>query len=120
MSIPADERRRIGQFAQRANGVFEGPLGPEGDFDRLFMVGGRRAALVAVQGDVDDPEADLRLDPSRAKSNPVTLGEPELALTEKNCLLSEVPTFIRYIAPPTKPDKNHTIQGAGVRWWVAK
>jgi hypothetical protein len=53
-----------------------GRLGPGGDFDRLFVVGGHRVALVAVQGDVDDPEVDLRFDPSGAGSNTVTLGEP--------------------------------------------
>jgi hypothetical protein len=35
------------------------PLGPEGDFDRLFAVGGHRGATVGNLGEVDDPEPDL-------------------------------------------------------------
>ena len=42
-------------------GVFEGPLRPEGNFDRLFPIGHHRAAVGAFLGDVDDPEPDLRL-----------------------------------------------------------
>ena len=37
------------------------PLGPKGDFDRLFAVGARRGAVGAVHGDVDDAEPDLGL-----------------------------------------------------------
>ena len=56
--------------------VFEGPPGPEGDLDRLFAVGGHGGVVVAISGGMDDPEPDLRLDPPRAGSNTVTLGEP--------------------------------------------
>ena len=41
--------------------VFKHPLGPEGDFDRLVAIGGNRAAVVAVLGNVDDPKVDLGL-----------------------------------------------------------
>ena len=58
--------------------VFERPLGPEGDLDRLFAVGGHGGATVAILGEMDDPEPDLRLDPSRAGSYTVTFGEPAL------------------------------------------
>lgn len=54
--------------------VFERALGPEGDFDCLFAVGGHRRAVRAVHGDVDDAEPDLRFGPSSAASN-VTFGE---------------------------------------------
>ena len=48
--------------------VFEGPLGLEGDLDRLFPIGRHGATVVAFLGDVDDPEPDLglRLAVSRA------------------------------------------------------
>ena len=45
--------------------VFEGPLGPQADLDRLL----------AFEGDVDDAEPDLGLGPSRAASNTVTFGD---------------------------------------------
>jgi hypothetical protein len=55
--------------------VLEGPLGPEGDLDGLFAVGGHGGATVASLGEVDNPEIYLRLDPTRARANIVTDGE---------------------------------------------
>ena len=48
--------------------IFERPLGPEGDLDRLFAVGGHGGARVANLGEVDDSEPYLgvRLAVSRA------------------------------------------------------
>lgn len=53
---------------------------------KLFAVRGYGAAFVAVQGDVDDPEIDLGLDPSRAGSSTVTFGEPVVTRTEPSTL----------------------------------
>ena len=50
--------------------VLELPLGPEGDLDGLFAVGGGKPFV--VEGCVDDPEVDLRLGPLRLASNTVT------------------------------------------------
>jgi hypothetical protein len=36
--------------------IFERPLRPEGDLDRLFAVGGHGGAGVAILGGVDDPD----------------------------------------------------------------
>lgn len=70
---------------QSANvAVFEGPLGPEGDLDRLFAIGGHRGATVAILGEMDNPEVDLRLDPPGAGSNTVTLGDPCRTRTSSN------------------------------------
>ena len=55
--------------------VFKRPLGPEGDFGRLFAVSGHRGATFGILGEVDDPEPDLRLDPTGAGSQSVTDGE---------------------------------------------
>lgn len=57
--------------------VFEGPLGPQGDLNRLFAVGGHGRAVRAVYGDMDDAEPDLGLGPSPAASNTGTFGDPE-------------------------------------------
>gem|GEM_PF-1613790 len=52
--------------------VFEGPLGPQGDLDRLFAVGGYVAAVAGVQGHMYDAEPDLGLsDASLAVSRPM-------------------------------------------------
>jgi hypothetical protein len=51
-------------------------IGPEGDFDGLFAVGRHRGAALGILGEVDDPEVDLRLDPTGAGSNTVTFAEP--------------------------------------------
>jgi hypothetical protein len=57
--------------------VLEGPVGPQGDLDRLFAVGGHGRDVMAFQGGVDDAEPDLGLSPARAAaSNTVTLSEP--------------------------------------------
>jgi hypothetical protein len=50
----------------------------------LVAVGGPRAAGVAIPGDVDDPEVDLRFDPSGAGTNTVTLGEPDFTVFESS------------------------------------
>jgi hypothetical protein len=62
--------------------VFKRPFGPEGDFDGLFAIVRRRGARVAILGEMDDPEVDLRLDPSGGGSNTVTYGEPEVTVFE--------------------------------------
>lgn len=59
--------------------VFECPLGPEGNFDRLFAVGRHGGATVASLGEMDYPEIYLRLEPPQAGSNTVTYGEPALS-----------------------------------------
>jgi hypothetical protein len=41
----------------------------------LFAVGRHRGVVGAILGDMDYPEVDLRLDPSRAGSQTVTDGE---------------------------------------------
>jgi hypothetical protein len=56
--------------------VIERPLGPEGDLDRLFAVGGHGSATLGILGEVDDPEPNLRLDRPGAGSQSVTDGEP--------------------------------------------
>ena len=66
--------------------IFEGPLGPEGDLDGLFAIGGHGVALLTLDGPVDDSEVDLRLDPSRAGSSTVTFGEPVVTRTEPSTL----------------------------------
>ena len=58
--------------------VFKRPLGPEGDFDHLFAVGHHRGVTLAILGQMENPEIDLRLDPSWAGSHTVTFGEPWL------------------------------------------
>jgi hypothetical protein len=52
------------------------PLGPKGNIDRLFPISRQGAAVVALLGDVDDPDIDLWLDPSGAGSNTAALGDP--------------------------------------------
>lgn len=42
--------------------VLERPLGPQGDLDGLFAVGGHWGAVMANLGEMDDPEVDLRLE----------------------------------------------------------
>jgi hypothetical protein len=51
-------------------------LGPEGDLDRLFAVGGHGGARVANLGEVDDSEPYLGLDRPGAGSHTVTFWEP--------------------------------------------
>jgi hypothetical protein len=59
------------------------PLGPQGDLDGLFAVGGHGGAVVAFQGAVYDTEPDLRLGPSwAAASSTVTPGEPNIKTAE--------------------------------------
>jgi hypothetical protein len=48
----------------------------QGDLDRLLAVGRHVGAVGAILGGMDDPEIDLRIDPSRAGSNTVTYGDP--------------------------------------------
>ena len=75
---PLPDSPRI-TFRQAADvAVFERPLGPQGNPDRLFAIGGPGAAFLVVQGDVDDAGIDLRLDPSGAGSNTGTFGEPDI------------------------------------------
>jgi len=50
------------------------------DLDHLFAIGGQRGAVVADLGCMDDPEIDLWLDPPRAGSHTVTLGEPDFSM----------------------------------------
>ena len=60
--------------------MLKGTLGPQGDLNGLFPVGGY-GAVAGVQGDVYNAEVDLRLGPPRAAaSNTVTFGEPFFAL----------------------------------------
>lgn len=68
------------------------PLGPS-DFDRLFAVAGTRVVGVAVPGDVDDAEPDLRLGPPRAGSHTVTFGEPQTGCRPRGFLLAGVVRF---------------------------
>ncbi|MCI0652518.1 MAG: ATP-binding protein, partial [Planctomycetes bacterium] len=68
--------------------VFEGPLGPEGDLDGLFAVGGH---VRAVHGDVEDAEPDLGLGPAwAAASNTVTFGEHLLSIINDILDLSKI------------------------------
>jgi len=48
------------------------PLGPEGDLDGLFAVGGHRGATVGNLGGMNDPELDLEV--RLAVSRPAHLG----------------------------------------------
>jgi len=66
--------------------VFERPLGPEGDLDRLFAVGGHRGATVGNLGEVDDPEEYLGFYLSRAGSRTGTFGEPDITVCEPSCV----------------------------------
>lgn len=60
--------------------VFEGPLGPQGDLDRLFAVGGHGRAVRAVHGDMDDAEPDLGLgEAGPAVSRPIHSGSQRSA-----------------------------------------
>ena len=52
------------------------PLGPKGDFDRLFAVSGHRGAFVTFLGEMDDPEPNLG--GHQAVSRPVHLGSQHL------------------------------------------
>ena len=56
--------------------AFERPLRAQRDLDRLFAIGGPGYAVGVVLGDMDDPEPDLGLGPTRTGSNTVTLAEP--------------------------------------------
>ena len=56
--------------------IFEDSLGPQGNLDPLFVAGRHGAAVLALQGDVDDTEPDLRFGDPQAGSNTVTLKEP--------------------------------------------
>ncbi len=67
--------------------VFKGPLGTQGDLDRLFAVGGHWGAVVADFGNMDYTEINLRLDPTRAGSHTVTFGEPDKLTTNFQGLL---------------------------------
>jgi len=58
--------------------VLKRPLGAEGDLEGLFAVSGHSGTRVAILGELDDPEPDLRLDPTRGESHTVTFGEPAL------------------------------------------
>ncbi len=70
--------------------VFERPLGPEGDLDRLFTVGGHGPAVAGVHGDMDDAEPDLGLGPAwAAASNTVTFGEPFATIVQKKANRAE-------------------------------
>src|SRR4030066_632878 len=61
---PLPDSPRI-SFRQAADvAVFERPLGPQDDHGRLFAVGRQRGDVGVFPGDMDDPELDLRLDPS--------------------------------------------------------
>lgn len=67
-------------FQGAHDAVLERPLGPQGNFHRLFAVGGHRGPIRAFLGNVDDPEPDLGLGPAgpAAVSRTVTFGEPNL------------------------------------------
>jgi hypothetical protein len=52
------------------------PLGPKGDFDRLFAVSGHRGATLGILGEVDNPEPVLG--GHQAVSRPVHLGSQHL------------------------------------------
>src|SRR4030066_341231 len=56
--------------------ILEHSLGFHGDLHGLFAVGGHRDAFLVVQGDVDDAEIDLRLDPPRAGYHTGKVGDP--------------------------------------------
>jgi len=68
--------------------IFEGFLGTKGDCDHLFAVGGHGGATVGILGKVDDPEVDLRFDPSGAGSNTVTYGEPYIGRAMRSMFAS--------------------------------
>src|SRR3990170_7718414 len=71
---PLPDSPRI-TFRQAADvAVFERPLGPQDDHDRLFAVGRHRGDVVVFPSDMVDPEVDLRFDPSGAGSNTVPFG----------------------------------------------
>lgn len=55
--------------------VLERTLGPQGDLDRLIVVGGHGRAIVAVNVDVLDPKPDLWWGDAKG-SKTVTFGEP--------------------------------------------
>jgi len=56
--LPDSPRITFRQAADVA--VFERPLGPQDDHDRLFAVGRHRGDVVVIPGDMVDPEVDLR------------------------------------------------------------
>lgn len=58
--------------------VFRRPLGPRGDLDCLFAIGGHAGVVVAVLRGMDDPEIDLRPGPPGAGSHTVTFWGPPL------------------------------------------
>ena len=62
--------------------VFKGPLGPKGDFHRLFAVGS--GTIFILQGYVDDPKTDFRLGPPWLVSSTSTLGELFLTVFDKS------------------------------------
>jgi hypothetical protein len=77
--------RRHTSFQGAHDPGLERTLGPQGDFHRLFAVGGHRGPIRALLGDMDDPEPDLGPGPSgpAAASRTVTFGEPVVWVAER-------------------------------------